>query len=88
MSKERFIPLNGHILFSEVEQKRSRFEHSEVNPGDKVPRGRVVETDESITDISVEDEFLYRIFQDVPKVKVGDEEFSIIQYTQIYGKFK
>ena len=86
--EEQFIPLNNYILFKDVEQKTSRFEHTGVNPGDKVPRGRVIAKDENVLDLKEEDEFLYRTFQDVPKVRVNHEDFSLIQYTQIYGKFK
>lgn len=84
---EKFIPLNNYVLFKEVEQKKSKYEHNTVNYADKVPRGKVVEVDSNTQDLEKDDEFLYRIFQEVPKVYVGDETFSLVKFEQIYGKF-
>lgn len=85
---EKFIPLNNYVLFKEVEQKKSKYEHTTINYADKVPRGKVVEVDEKVLELQKGDEFLYRIFQEVPKVYVGGETFSLVKFEQIYGKFK
>lgn len=84
---EKFVPLNGYVLFEEVEQKKSKYEHTTVNYADKVPRGKVVEKANSVFELEEGDEFLYRIFQEVPKVHVGNNTFSLVKFEQIYGKF-
>ena len=84
---EKFIPLNNYVLFKEVEQKKSKYEHTTINYADKVPRGKVEEVDEKVVELQKGDEFLYRIFQEVPKVNVGDDTFSLVKFEQIYGKF-
>lgn len=86
---EKFIPLNDYILFSEVEQKRSKYEHTSTNVLDKVPRGRVVEVNHTKhSELNPGDEFLYRTMQEVPNILVNGEQFKIVKFEQVYGKFE
>lgn len=86
---EKFIPLNDYILFEEVEQKRSKFEHTTVNILDKVPRGKAVAVNKTKhSEISEGDEFLYRTMQEVPNIMVNNTPFKIVKFEQVYGKFE
>jgi co-chaperonin GroES (HSP10) len=87
MSKEKFIPLNNYVLFKEVEQKKSKYQHTSENYADKVPRGEAVALCETIVELQQGDNFLYRKFQEVPKVLVNEEEFQLVKFEQIYGKY-
>ena len=86
---EKFIPLNDYILFEEVEQKRSKFEHTTTNVLDKVPRGRVVAVNKTKhSEIDEGDEFLYRTMQEVPNIIVNNTQFKIVKFEQVYGKYE